>query len=103
MNKECYLEKINFVKELSDTIVKVQHNIISIHYDVFVNEDDRAEEEYLIIEYNGGAKTARNCFGNSCSAIFVEISKYLNSGYYSEVDHYNTLLENKNLKLFSNN
>jgi hypothetical protein len=41
-------------------------------------------KEYLVINYKGGARTVRICSGNSYSAIFEEISKYLDRGYYAE-------------------
>ena len=82
-------KKVNFVKELSEAIVKVQENVTGIEYRIYQNIGPGREdwtEEYLVINYRGGARTVRNCCGNSCSAVLVEISRYLEHGYYSEED-----------------
>lgn len=80
-------KKVNFVKELSEAIIKVQENVTGIEYRIYQNIEPGHEdwaEEYLIINYRGGARTVRNCYGNSCYAILEEISKYLEHGYYNE-------------------
>lgn len=80
-------KKVNFVKELSEAIVKVQENITGIEYRIYQNTKHEHEdwtEEYLVINYTGGARTVRNCNWNSCSAVLREIAKYLEHGYYSE-------------------
>lgn len=80
-------KKVNFVKELSKTIVKVQENVTGIEYRIYQNTEPGREdwiEEFLVIDYKGGARTVRTCNGNSCSAVLVEIAKYLEHGYYSE-------------------
>ena len=89
--KEYLNKKVNFVHGLSKVIAKVQDNVESIDYIVLRNKDFDCISEYLVINYKGGAKTVRTCTGDSCSAIFIEISKYLNSGYYDETPY----LENK--------
>ncbi len=89
--KEYLNKKVNFVHSISKAITKVQDNVESIDYIVLRNKDFDCVSEYLVINYKGGAKTVRTCTGNSCSAIFIEISKYLNSGYYDETSY----LENK--------
>lgn len=79
-------KKIKFVTEISEAVTKVQDNITSIKYRVFKSlTQENEEREYLVINYKGGARTVRACTGNSCSAIFEEIAKYLEHGYYSEV------------------
>ena len=80
-------KKVNFVKKLSEAIVKVQENVAGIEYRIYQNAEPGNEEwteEYLVINYKGGARTVRNCCGNSCSAILEEISRYLNNSYYRE-------------------
>lgn len=83
--------KINFVKQIEAALLPVQHNLESISYDVFCNTEHNRCKEYLVITYRGGARTVRNCTGNSCAAILTEIARYLNDGYYAEVEFYDTL------------
>ena len=79
--------KIKFVQELSKTISTFQPNIESIEYVVFKHSVRTWTQEYLVINYNGGSKTVRNCNGNSISAILKELVNYLDSGYYEEVEY----------------
>lgn len=80
-------KKVNFVKGLDSVIPAYQTNVASLHYDVF--EDGQYYDEYLVIDYVGGAHSYRRCNGNSCSAIFEEIAKMLDNGYYAEEGDYN--------------
>lgn len=80
--------KMDFVKDINNVITKVQKNIESIEYKVFEHTERSWIIEYLVINYTGGAKTVRECTGNSFSAIFSEISKYLEHAYYSEETDY---------------
>lgn len=90
-------KKVYFVKGLNEVIPVYQTNVASLHYDVFVN--GAYYDEYLVIDYVGGAHSYRRCNGNSISAICEEISGMLDSGYYAEERDYNlvkssgTLLE----------
>lgn len=80
-------KKVNFVQELNAAIVKVQENVTGIEYRIYQNTERDHEnwiEEFLVINYKGGARTVRTCNGNSCSAVLEEIAKYLEHGYYSE-------------------
>ncbi len=86
--------KINFVKDLSDAITNNLKSIKNISYEVFKNQKYNYHQEYLKIDYDGGAFAIRNCNGNSKTAIFEEINKLLNGGYYDEVSDYNRLLNN---------
>ena len=83
--------KINFVKQIEAALLPVQRNLEAISYDVFCNTAQNHCKEYLVITYRGGARTVRNCTGNSCAAILTEISRYLNDGYYAEVEFYEAL------------
>lgn len=78
------LKKVSFVKKISDALVPVQGNVESVEYRIFYDKRYNSKREYVIINYKGGARTVRNCTGNSCSAIFNEIAKYLEHGYYDE-------------------
>jgi hypothetical protein len=85
---KCNIEnKVKFVKGLSDSITPFKTGIKSVEYHVFEHVDNGWKQEYLVINYDGGARTVRNCNGNSFSAIFEELAQYLDSGYYVEVGH----------------
>lgn len=93
MNNSMLLEslnkKVNFVAALEAAILSVQGNMTSIKYRLFEFVKHPGHyNEYLEVKYDGGAMSVRNCTGNSCSAIFEELSKLLDHGYYSEVDYY---------------
>ena len=87
--------KVKFVNELSKVIPKYKTGIKSIQYRVFKwdEPDSHYYIEFLVVNYDGGAKTVRNCNGNSFSAIFEELARFLDSGYYEEV---NTLSQYEN-------
>lgn len=79
-----------FVEALSQAFNEsVGHSIEKLDYDVFYVDDIRYE--YLVVTYDGGAIAARNCYGDSLSAIFGEIARLFNGGYYDEVSDYLTL------------
>ena len=76
-----------FVEALSQAFNKsVGHSIEKLDYDVFYVGD--IQYEYLVVTYDGGAIAARNCRGDSLSAIFGEIARLFNGGYYDEVSDY---------------
>ena len=79
-----------FVEALSQAFNEsVGHSIEKLDYDIFYVDDIRYE--YLVVTYDGGAIAARNCCGDSLSAIFGEIARLFNGGYYDEVSDYLTL------------
>lgn len=79
-----------FVEALSQAFNEsVGHSIEKLDYDIFYVGD--IQYEYLVVTYNGGAIAARNCYGDSLSAIFDEIARLFNGGYYDEVSDYLTL------------
>ena len=79
-----------FVEALSQAFNEsVGHSIEKLDYDIFYVDDIRYE--YLVVTYDGGAIAARNCYGDSLSAIFGEIARLFNGGYYDEVSDYLTL------------
>ena len=84
---KCNVEnKVRFVRGLSNSICPFKTNVESIEYVVFEHSEKGWTQEYLVVNYDGGAKTVRNCNGNSFSAIFEELSRFLDSGYYDEVE-----------------
>lgn len=79
-----------FVEALSQAFNEsVGHSIEKLDYDIFYVDD--IQYEYLVVTYDGGAIAARNCYGDSLSAIFDEIARLFNGGYYDEVSDYLTL------------
>ena len=84
---KCNVEnKIRFIKSLSPVITTFKTGIKSIEYVVFKHSEKGWTQEYLVVNYDGGAKTVRNCNGDSFSAVFEELSRFLDSGYYDEVE-----------------
>lgn len=94
----CLKEKVDFVNKISKALEKNDKlSIDHITYDVFVTKYDILCE-YLVVTYKGGACAVRVCNGNSLSAIFDEIAKLFNGGYYDEVHEYREYkLESKNI------
>ena len=81
--------KIKFVEELNTLIPRYIDNVESVEYVVFRREHvSRFSQEYLVIHYIGGGKTVCSCNGNSFSAILEELAKYLDHGYYGELENY---------------
>lgn len=77
--------KVNFIEDLNRVIPKYQTNITLIEYIVYKQKQSTNwYQEFLVVNYTGGARSIRNCNGNSFSAIFEELSKLLDSGYYDE-------------------
>ena len=95
---KCVEKKVEFIKELNKTIPTYIPNIEQVEYVVFENKyNSMWEREFLVITYKGGAETVRNCTGNSCGAIFEELSKYIFSGYYDElIDFQNMMADTEN-------
>ena len=90
------LNKVNFIKELNEVIVKYHGGVNSVEYIVFKHKETEHMEEFLVITYEGGAKSIRNCSGNSFSAVFEELSRYLDTGYYSELEYFRNIENDPN-------
>ena len=85
----CSIEnKIKFVRGLSKPIATFKTNVSSVEYHVFEHKEGGWKQEFLVVNYDGGARTVRNCNGNSFSAIFEELARFLDSGYYNEERNY---------------
>ena len=89
--------KVKFVKDLNKVIPIYKTGIKKIEYKVFKCSHRTDEfgdqvyyQEYLVITYDGGAIGARSCNCDSFTAIFEELTKMLDGGYYDEVQdlHY---------------
>ena len=94
MNKErveILTRKVKSVRELGDVISKYQPNVDSLDYEVYYDDATMYYDEFLIINYKGGAKTIKDCTGNSFSAILSEVANYMETGYYEEKERYNKI------------
>ena len=81
-------QKHDFVKAISDAIGgKPGVGVESVEYHAFKISED-TQQEYVLVNYKGGAIAARNVNGDSLSAIFEEIAKMLDGGCYDEVRDY---------------
>ena len=89
--------KVKFVNDLNKVIPIYKTGIKKIEYKVFKCSHHTEEfgdqvhyQEYLVITYDVGAIGVRNCTGDPFTAIFEELAKMLDGGYYDEVQdlHY---------------
>lgn len=85
---ESIKKKVKFVEGMSNSITPFITGITKVEYVVFKHNEHGHYQEFVVITYNGGARTVRNCNGNSYSAILDEINRYINSGYYSELEFF---------------
>ena len=99
---EMYKGKKAFVDDISKAFEARSYKtgILSIEYEVYKKIDDNHDHyveylvvEYLVVTFNGGAKSVRCANGNSHIANYIEIGKLLNGGYYDEVPAYEALTE----------
>lgn len=85
--------KQTFVRELGDTISQYIEHVESCEYRIFKEVNQGFYDEYLVIHFVGGGWLARRCNWNSCLVILQELAKYIEGGYYEEVEDVK-LLEN---------
>ena len=83
---KSYMKKASYVEAINNAIKPFHDNIDKIRYHAFkkVEEDENYVKEFVTITYQGGAQTILNVNCDSCSAIFQEIGKYIDSGWYHE-------------------
>lgn len=96
MNKEELKKKIMFVRSVGQAVATGISHITSIDYVVFQSEiNPEWYTEFVVVHYLGGAVQARDCTGNSCSAIFNEIGTMLNTSqrYPENTEMYLNMLE----------
>ena len=79
MLKQGLKNKIGFVSDLSKAVGNRVSGIESLDYAVFEDLDHGWYDEYLVVNYKGGAVQARNCSGNSNAAILEELGKMVYS------------------------
>lgn len=94
MNYEALRAKKDFIESLNYSFMEFESgtSVREIKYYVFENGI-----EYVVLEFKGGAICARNCTGSSQVAVFQEIAKMLNGGYYEEVKYFKEYLYNLDL------
>ena len=70
-------------------------SVTKVEYEVYTKEfnGEPVFQEYLIVIFDGGAKSVRNINGNSNMTNLVELGKLVNGGYYDEVPGYEAMSE----------
>ncbi len=79
--------KFNYVRDLANVISHYQKNVVDINYELYLDEQDR-QQEYIVVEYKGGAKSVLNVNANSFSANLRTIAKVLDGGDYCLIQDY---------------
>ena len=90
--KSIIPNKVKFVNDLNKVIPTYKTGIKKIEYRVFKREHRTEEfgdqvyyQEYLVVTYDVGAIDVKSCNGDSFTAIFEELAKMIDGGYYDEV------------------
>ena len=91
---EELIQKKMFVDELNKAICGRIGGVSNVSLDIFLDEDENIYE-YLVVKYQGGAMSVRNCGANSNYANYLEIGRMLISSYAAEVKMYLQLKEGK--------
>lgn len=93
-NKKAFVNNINAAFQLRPRT----HSVAKIEYELYSKQITNEHvtnhtyyQEYLVVTFNGGAKSVRSANGNSNTANFREIGKLIDGGYYDEMDLYRTL------------
>lgn len=93
---EMYKRKKAFIDDLSKALrMRACMAVTQVEYEVYKKTENDSDyfEEYLVVTFNGGAKSVRCANGNSYIANYVEIGKLLYGGYYDELPRYKALVE----------
>lgn len=95
---EMYKSKESFIAYIDRAFKAHPENssIAKVEYEVFEKElnDDKYFQEFIVVTFNGGARSVRNANCNSNMANLVELGKLVKGGYYDEVEYYNSLTKN---------
>ena len=90
-----YKEKKAFIKNISKAFEVGPRGctVTSIDYEVYrhASMTGYVYEEYIIVNFDGGAKCVRVANGNGNMANFREIGKLIDGGYYDEINMYENL------------
>ncbi len=99
------IEKIEMYKGKEDFITYINKafqrqpagsSVDRVEYEVYEKEISPGTtyfQEFIVVTFNGGAKSVRNVNGNSNMTNLVELGKLVNGGYYDEVSFYEGLEE----------
>ena len=96
---EMYKGKQAFINYLSKAFESrpAGSSVAKVEYEVYEKEIDESTTyfaEFLVVTFDGGAKSVRNVNGNSNMTNLVELGKLVNGGYYDEVEYYRSLTNN---------
>lgn len=94
LQKRCFLSKIQLIDRVSYAIsgydeygISRAGTVSGVRYEVY-DMGEYGYQEYLIVEYYGGAIAVRSCNMNSNAAVIRELGRLLNGGYYDEIEDY---------------
>ena len=94
---KMYREKKNFIHDVSMAFIKNPkgHSVDGVVYEVWFTETERGTffNEWVIVQFAGGAESHRIVTGNSSSANFREVARLIEGGYYEERASYEAQAE----------
>lgn len=94
---EMYKGKKAFIKYINKAFEARPDgsSITKVEYEAYTKEfnGEQVFQEYLIVIFDGGAKSVRSVNGNSNMTNFIELGKLVNGGYYDEVPAYEAMTE----------
>lgn len=90
---EMYTNKKHFVDGISKVFETLSNTggVKKISYELYEKDVDETTAyfyEYIVVHFEGGAKSPINANGNSNAANFRAISRLIDGGYYDEVKYY---------------
>ena len=90
-----FSEKARFAHDVGKCINSVNKGVEGISLMLFAkkHQGEIVFQEYLVIQFKGGAISCRNANHNSNMANLQEIGRLVYGGYYSEVDAFNECSE----------
>ena len=94
--KKAFIDGLNAAFQVKPR----KHSVDSVEYELYskvINNEYVTDhihyQEYLVVTFDGGAKSVRNINGNSNTANFRELGKLIDGGYYEEVEAYMSMEE----------
>lgn len=103
MLNDTLKEKIKLVDDLSNVVAGRVGSIVGLEYLVLIEKARGYTEEFVVVNYNGGAKQARCCTYNSTAAIFEEIGKMVYSSQVNprDTEWFNKAITSNNYNIYS--
>ena len=99
-----YKRKKLFVDDISNVLGTREYRmgIMYVEYELYKKTDDNRDyfAEYLVVVYDGGGQAVKCVNGNSHSAIFQDVGKLLDGGYYDELHAYEALTDEGFTKVY---